>query len=505
MSSMIQGDVLIKGGLLVNGEGITRSDVLISDGKVLELGPNLSSERANRVIDAAGKYVLPGGIDCHAHPIFGDKIDTYSLCAAYGGVTTVHAFIGSETHRHEHFQNTWGIRKYNPDIVKGFIDFAEETSYTDFAIHGLITTRDKDDLDRVIPDLIKLGAISFKVFMTWNPFVVDTEQSYSNLMAIPDDLLLRLMHTSANEGGMVMIHAENGTCKAYLEDKFKGQGKTSPEYHLKSGPSILEAEAVNRAATMALITGSPLYPVHLSSQDVVPVLNHYKQKGLKLWGETCPHYLTLTDDMMLKHGYKYKVAPPLRYDHDVEAMWKGVTDGSLSTIGSDFTGYTKNLKIEGSMTGKVIGDAKEPDPDNLNIFQVAAGLSTLEFMMPVVWTHGVNTGKITLPRFVQLFSENPAKLFGIWPKKGTIQPGSDADVVLWDPSLMQTVEKEHGISDLNTFEGMELLGMPIMTMVRGQVVIENGKVVGKQGRAKYAPGNPDRTSYSQHGPATDSV
>jgi len=141
----------------------------------------------------------------------------------------------------------------------------------------------------------------------------------------------------------------------------------------------------------------------------------------------------------------------------------------------------------------------------LNIFQVAAGLSTLEFMMPVVWTHGVNTGKITLPRFVQLFSENPAKLFGIWPKKGTIQPGSDADVVLWDPSLMQTVEKEHGISDLNTFEGMELLGMPTMTMVRGQVVIENGKVVGKQGRAKYAPGNPDRTSYAQHGPATDSV
>ena len=251
---------------------------------------------------------------------------------------------------------------------------------------------------------------------------------------------------------------------------------------------------------MALVTGSPLYPVHLSSAEVVPVLDHYKDKGLALYGETCPHYLTLTDDMMIEHGYKYKVAPPLRNDPDVDAMWKGVASGSLSTIASDFTGYTKNLKITGSLTGTVQGNAPEPDPDEIDIFNVAAGLSTLEFMMPVVWTHGVNTGKITLPRFVQLFCENPAKIFGIWPKKGALQVGSDADVVLWDPSRMHTVGKEHGISDLNTFEGMDLVGFPVMTMVRGEVVIDDGKVVGKQGRAKFAPRDPNATSYAPTAP-----
>ena len=145
------------------------------------------------------------------------------MCAAYGGVTTVAAFIGSETHRHEHFGNTWGIRKYNPDIVKGFIDFAEETSYTDFTAHGLITMRDKDDLGKIIPELVKLGVTSYKLFMTWNPFVVDTEASYANLMALPDDMVMKVMHHAAHEGGMVMVHAENGTCKAYLEDQFRSE------------------------------------------------------------------------------------------------------------------------------------------------------------------------------------------------------------------------------------------------------------------------------------------
>lgn len=496
-------DVLIKGGLLVSGENITRSDVLISGGLVQELGPDLATQRAKKTIDASGKFVLPGGIDSHSHPIFGDKMDTYSMCAAYGGVTTIAAFIGSETHRHEHFGNTWGVRKYNPDIVKGFIEFAEQTSYTDFTCHGLITMRDKDDLDKVIPDLVKIGATSFKLFMTWNPFVLPTENDYTNLMALPDDMVMRVMHHASHNGGMVMVHAENGTCKAYLEDQHKQHGKTSPEYHLKSAPAIIEAEAVNRAATMALVTGSPLYPVHLSSEEVIPVLDRYKDKGLHIYGETCPHYLTLTNDMMLEHGYKYKVAPPLRESNDVAAMWHGVANHSLSTIASDFTGYTRNLKITGSLTGTVQGNAKEPDPDKIDIFQVAAGLSTLEFMMPVVWSHGVNTGKITLPRFVELFCENPAKIFGIWPKKGSLQPGSDADVVLWDPGRMVTAGKEHGISDLNTFEGMELLGMPVMTMVRGETVIEDGIVVGKQGKAKFARRDPNATAYAPHGPKAD--
>jgi dihydropyrimidinase len=301
---------------------------------------------------------------------------------------------------------------------------------------------------------------------------------------------------------MAMVHAENGCCKVFLRDKFKSQGKVSRGYHLKSSPNILEAEAVNRAATMAMVTGSPLYPVHLSTHDVLPILDHYKDKGLNLYGETCPHYLTLTDNDMLKQGYALKVAPPLRQDEDKIAMWDGIARGTLNTIGSDFTGYTRNLKLTGSL-GSVIGDAKEPDLENENIFDIAAGLSTLEFMMPVVWSHGVNTGRITIPRFVQLFCENPAKIFGIYPQKGILQPGSDADLAIWDQSKPHIVTDEHGISDLSTFRGMELLGMPVLTMVRGQVVIDNGILVGKQGQARFVKGNPNTTSYAPHGPTAE--
>ena len=488
-----RADVLVKGGLLVSGEGITRSDVLVSQGKVSETGSDLSSRAARRTIDATGKYVLPGGVDCHCHPVFGDKMDTYSICAAYGGVTTIIAFIGSETHRHERFGNTWGVRKYNPDIVKGFIEYAEQASYTDFAVHGLISGRDQDAIDKVIPELIRMGAISFKMFMVWNPWNLNADV---NQMSIPDEMMMRVMDLAARDGGMAMVHAENGCCKGYLEEKLRSQGRTSSRYYLESAPNLVEAEAVNRAATMAMLTGSPLYPVHLSTHEVMPILDHYRDKGLPLYGETCPHYLTLTNKDMLEKGYRLKVAPPLRQEEDQEALWRGLASGGLNTIGSDFTGYTRTLKLTGSLEG----DAREPRLGEENIFDVAAGLTTLEFMMPVVWTHGVNTGRITMPRFVQLFCENPAKIFGMYPQKGVLQPGSDADLVIWDHTRPHVVDKEHGKSDLGTFQGMELLGMPVLTMMRGEVVLEDGKLIGKQGRARFVPGNANATPYATHGP-----
>ena len=486
-------DVLVTGGLLVSGEGITRSDLAISRGKVAHVGLDLSSTRAKRTIDASGKYVLPGGIDSHAHPIFGDKMDTYSICAAYGGVTTVIPFIGSETHRHERFGNTWGVRKYNPDIVKGFIEYAQGVSYTDFAVHGLVTMRDQDAVEKVIAELVRMGTISFKMFMTWDPWSKDADV---NQMAVPDEMVMRVMASAAGEGGMAMVHAENGCCKAYLETQFRSAGRVSSESYLSSAPNILEAEATYRAATMAMITGSPLYPVHLSTLDVIPILKGFREKGLSIYGETCPHYLTLSNEDLLERGYLLKVAPPLREAEDREALWQGLADGTLNTIGSDFTGYTRTLKL----TGRLEGEAEEPPLGQENIFDVAAGLTTLEFMMPVVWTNGVNTGRITLPRFVQLFCENPAKIFGVHPRKGTLQPGSDADLAIWDPAKPHVVDVEHGKSDLSTFKGMRLLGMPVLTMVRGQVIIEDGQLVGEQGKAEYVPGSPDATAYASNGP-----
>ncbi|MQF80239.1 amidohydrolase family protein [SAR202 cluster bacterium AD-493-K16_JPT_193m] len=481
-------DLLISGGLVVTGDGVTRADILVSDGKIKELGQDLSNRPAARVIDASGNYVLPGGLDSHAHPIFADKMDTYSICAAYGGVTTVLPFIGSETYRHEIFDNHWGVRDYNPDIVKGFIEYAEEASYTDFAIHGLITTRDTNDIDQVIPDLIRLGVISFKMFMTWNPWGA----SRGTIHAIPDELVMQVMDLAGRDGGMAMVHAENGVCKAYLEHKFRSEGKVSIENYLPSAPNIIEAEAVHRAATMATLANCALYPVHLSAKEVVPILKQYKNAGLSIYGETCPHYLSLTNQDLLREGYVLKVSPPLREEEDKEAMWKSLASGVMSVIGSDYTGYTRALKLTGTMDQ----EADEPTLGQENIFDIGAGLTTLEFMMPLVWTHGVNTGRITLTRFVQSFCENPAKLFGIYPQKGTIKTGSDADIVIWDPAKKHTVDEEHGNSDFSTFKGMELLGMPIITMVRGNVVIENGEVVGKSGKSKYIAGNTNTTAYA---------
>jgi dihydropyrimidinase len=484
--------VLVKGGLLVSGNAISRQDVLIDQGKVVRVADGLSPEGVRAIVDARGKYVLPGGIDSHAHPIFADKMDTYSICAAYGGVTTVIAFIGSETHRHKELGNTWGIREYNPDIVKGFIEYGQHVSYTDFAIHGLITMRDRDDLRQVVPELIRLGVISFKMFMTWNPWMSGVQ---SNLLGVPDEVIVEVMNLSSQHGALPMVHAENGCCKAFLESEYRAKGLVSRHHWLPSAPNILESEAVNRAATMAFVTKSPLYPVHLSTREVIPILEHYKGLGLSLYGETCPHYLALTNDDLISRGHDLKVAPPLREDQDRQAMWDGIGDGAIQVIGSDFTGYTRKLKLgaRAGMSPMELADSEE------NIFDVASGLTTLEFMMPVVWTLGVNTGRITLPRFVELFAENPAKIFGLYPRKGTLQVGSDADLVVWDPAKRHVVDEEHGLSDLGTFRGMELLGMPVLTMVRGQIVVKDGKLSGKSGNALFIPGDPDVASYAKNG------
>jgi len=482
-------DVLVQGGLLVSGNAISRQDVLIHQGKIIGVGDGLSAEDVCNVVDARGKYVLPGGIDSHAHPIFADKMDTYSICAAHGGVTTVIAFIGSETHRHEELGNAWGIREYNPDIVKGFIEYGQQVSYTDFAIHGLITMRDRAQLRQVVPELIRLGVISFKMFMTWNPWMSGVQ---SNLLGVPDEVIVEVMNLSSQYGALPMVHAENGCCKAFLESEYRSQGLVARHHWLPSAPNILEAEAVNRAATMALVTKSPLYPVHLSTREVIPILEHYKGLGLSLYGETCPHYLALTNDDLISRGHDLKVAPPLREDQDRQAMWDGIGGGAIQVIGSDFTGYTRELKAA-AVSPRDLADDEE------NIFDVAAGLTTLEFMMPVVWTLGVNTGRITLPRFVELFAENPAKIFGLYPRKGTLQVGSDADLVIWDPAKRHVVDEEHGLSDLGTFRGMELLGMPELTMVRGKIVVKDGKLSGAPGNALFIPGDPDMASFARNG------
>ena len=483
---------LVRGGLLVSGDGIEKADVLVSGAKVEEVGPALEAPAGADVIDAGGKYVLPGGVDAHAHPVFGDKMDTYTMRAAFGGVTTVIAFIGSERNRHIKYSNKWGDQDRTQDVVASFIDYASGVSYTDFAVHGLLTYLDVEDIDNVVPDLIGMGALSFKVFMTCNPWEPDHEV---NLRSLPDHSIMRVMELAAAHGGLTMTHSEFGAGKWYLQYRHMSEGKTTRHYLQPAAPNIIEADAVYRASTMASLTGSPLYPVHLSAHESLPIIREFRDRGLRIFGETCPHYLTLIDDDLIERGYLLKVSPPLRYDEDRDAMWDGLADRTLNVIGSDCCGYTRSLKLTHDL-GRHIED---PPLDEEDIFGCAAGLSTLEFMMPVVWSAGVNTGRITLPRLVQVMCENPAKVFGIYPRKGCLRAGSDADLVLWDPAKRHVVTGERGVTDFSTFEGFELLGMPVLTMVRGDVVVQDGGLTGKQGHSEYVPGDPAAASYSPSG------
>ncbi|PZC50397.1 MAG: dihydropyrimidinase [Chloroflexi bacterium] len=482
MSNKI-ADVLLQGGLLVTGDGITRSDVLISEGKVVRIDDDLSQSLAKKTINANGKYVLPGGVDAHAHPTFSDKIDKMSICAAFGGVTTLICFVGNLP--------AWGYPGKTEDIVSQFIEEAGSTSILDVGVHAILTPEDEPRFSTIIPSLIRDGVISFKMFMTYTPRTPNMPA-----LQMPDHALMNIMDLCSTHGGIAQVHCETGCCIDYLAAQSVSSGNITAEWHAPSQPALLEVEAVTRAATFASVTGCPLYPVHVSAKEIPAVIKYFQELGkTSIYAETCPHYLTLTNDEVLKKGPLAKVGPPLREIEDNEAMWQAVSDGTVSVIGSDSTGFSSAEKF-GGVENKV---KVASDISKFNIFEGTFGANTIEHMMPVIWSKGVNEGRITLPVLVKQLCENPAKIFGMYPKKGTVKVGSDADIVIWDPTKQHKVMGQHGNADFSTFEGFELLGMPITTMQRGQLIVEHGELVSKPGGAQYIPGDPNVTAYASNG------
>ncbi|MBI2165707.1 MAG: amidohydrolase family protein [Chloroflexi bacterium] len=472
-----KADLVVRNGLIVSGEGIHKGDIVVRDGKVSRVYERETGVPAQRVIDASGKYVLPGIIDPHCHPVYADKMDTFSASAAFGGITTVIPFVGNV--------RAWGFTGRTSEIVKRFIGEGEAASHLDFSLHAAFVG--DDDAAGEIPELMRLGVISFKSFMAYP----------RRGMMMPDAKLLQIMGMAADLGGLPMVHAENGYAVDYLAERFVAQGFTDNRAFLASQPNVLEVEAVTRACTYAAVAGSPIYLVHLSARETMGALLRYKDDGLTVFGETCPQYLTLTNEEVIRHGPLAKVGPPLREEGDTDAMWEALAYGLLDSVGSDSAGLLREQKWVSLAPAPAEGGL----PRARNILEARYGASWAEQMLAVVYHEGVNRGRLSLPRLVQVMCENPAKIFGLYPQKGALRPGSDADLVVFDPSIRHTLSAaaQHCKADYTLYEGKEVLGKPVVVVQRGKVVMEEGKLVRPQGRARFIAGRPERAAYAPGG------
>ena len=447
-------DIAIKNGFFVNSRGIQKADIFIRDGIIDSIDAFDNPRPASKIIDASDKFVLPGLIDAHVHPVYADKIDTLSKAAAFGGITTLISYIGAV--------KAWGKTGSILDAVQDFIKEGEEDSVVDFGMHCSLTQGDMEHLEVMIPRIVELGVTSFKAFMAYG----------RRGMQLEDDQLLRSMDIIAKNGALMAVHAENGSILDYLEDKFIAEGKTTPESYPGTHPNLAEAEAIFRILTFAKMVKCPLYLPHVSARESLDVIRLFKRWGEpEFFVETCTHYLTLTDEEMKKRGSLAKMAPPLRKNQDIAELWKAIETVLIDVVSSDTAGHL----------------IKNKPPVWDNIFKSPYGIPGVETMFIVAYDEGINKDRISLSRLVELTSETPAKIFGLYPKKGILQAGSDADVVIFDPEFAYTIEGKNQLLkvDYNMYEGRKCLGAPTLVIQRGKILMENGELQAGPGTGKF--------------------
>ncbi|MFO1281903.1 MAG: amidohydrolase family protein [Burkholderiales bacterium] len=447
-------DVQIRGGVVVDSRTLRLADVFIRDGLVDSVVEPGSGRTARRVIDATGKFVLPGIVEAHLHPVYADRLDTLSRAAVYGGITTLIPYIGAV--------KAWGVEGNLWDAVNYFIDEGARDSVIDFGLHCSLVAGDMAELEKLVPRICERGVRSFKGFMAYK----------KRGMFLSDSDLLRILAALRANGGLFCVHAENGDLCDYLEDGFARDGKTGPEWYGPSRPGITEAEATFRILSFANVLDCPMYVVHVSTKMAMDVIKLYRQwNKAPIYAETCTHYLTLTDEDTKRLGTLAKVSPPLRGRDDVDAMWDAVRDGSVDVIGSDTAGHMLKTK----------------EPRFGNIFSAASGLPGQETMFTVTYDEGFNRRGVALPRLVELMTEKPARIFGLWPRKGALLPGSDADVLIFDPTREHVIQaaQTHTKTDYSMYENRRVLGSPELVMQRGEVLLENGELKVAKGRARF--------------------
>lgn len=456
-------DILIKNGVVVSGSGMKKQNVLIRDGRIHALASESGREKAKKEIDANGRYVLPGIIDAHFHPVYADRIDTLSQAAASGGITTLIPYVGAV--------KAWGQGGDLVESIKAFIEEGESTSILDFGVHCTFTQGDMSGVDHYIPTLIKMGIVSFKGFTAYK----------KRGMKLEDEELLRIMALIAENQGLLATHCENGPVLDYLEEVAIARGEAKPEHFPPTHPGISEAEAVFRVLSLAQVTGCPMYLPHLSAQESLDVVRLFKEWNRQIvYTETCPHYLTLTDKELKKRGSLAKMSPPLRKQQDIDAMWRAVQGGLIDVIASDAAGHA----------------VASNEPLHDDIFSAPHGIPGLDTMFTVTYAEGVNRGRITLPHLVKMTCENPARIFGLYPQKGTLAKGADADVVIFDPAISHRVPEKNVFTkvDYTLYEGLKCLGAPTMVIQRGKIVMADGEIRAQAGQGRFLAGTLEYTN-----------
>jgi dihydropyrimidinase len=454
---------LIKNGTLITASETFEADILIEDEKISLIGKDLQHPNAE-VINAVGKLVMPGGIDPHTHfdlPMFGtvssDDHYTGHKAAAFGGTTTVMDFAVLEPEGFKHSVDLW-LEK----AAKAAIDYSFHMNLTRF----------DDRIAQEIPSLREMGITTLKVFT-----------AYSGRLRIDDGSIFKAMQIARDNGMLVMAHCENGDVIDTLIEQALAEGHTTPEWHALTRPGWGGVESTLRVAGMASAAGASVYIVHMNMGGEVDMLKYARERGVKAMGETCPQYLFFTiDDLRRPDGAKWICSPPMRGAQDNARLWEGLSNGILQTVGTDHCSFffdgTQPIVYEGR---EVAIPGKELGKDDFT--KIPNGLPGVEDRLPVMWTCGVRAGRITANQFVAYNSTNPAKIFGLYPRKGALLPGSDADIVIWDPEkkVKYGVAQAHQRTDYNLYEGWELTGMPEKVFLRGQLIVDGEQWLGKAG------------------------
>jgi dihydropyrimidinase len=466
--------LLIKNGTLVTAAETFAADILVEGEQIALIGKDLPVPAGAQVIDATGKLVLPGGVDVHTHlelPMFNtvssDDHYTGHKAAAFGGTTTAIDFINQDLAPLRKNVDAWHAK-------------ADHKAAIDFGFHMNITHFDPQ-VEKDIPLLVEDGITSLKVFT-----------AYNNRLRIQDGEIFKVMRVARKHGMLVMMHAESGDVIDILVEEALAAGNKSPEWHARTRPAWGAVEAVLRGSALAEQAQSSLYVVHMNVAGEVDQVQYAREHGLQVMGETCPQYLFFTiDNLRQPDGSKWVCSPPVRSKEDNARLWEGLANSTLQVVSTDhcpfFYDGSKPILYEGNpvaIPGKELGQG--------DFTRIPNGLPGVGDRMPILWTYGVRAGKLTPNQFVALNCTNPARIFGMYPRKGTLLPGSDADIAIWDPDKKLTygAKVAQHRTDYNLYEGWELTGYPEKVFLRGHLIVDGDRWYGKAGMGQFIKRKP---------------